>query len=510
MPHTSTSELYSTMENDKSVIVERVERYAGWTLPSIFPIQGTNASTELQHDVQSFGAKAVNHLSNKLMIGLFSPARSFFRLDVADAMKEKLAASGMEETEMQKSLQKAEKEANKELDRAGAREPFTMLLQLLIVAGDALLYMPEDDKIQVYNLRDYVVARDITGRYVRVIVKDSKKFQFLPKDIREELTAKKGTTFDDDHDIDLFTDIRWDSDRDKYLIDQYAEDIKVSKVQGIYTEDTCPYIPLAWKLVRGENYGRGLVEDYSGDFHSLSTGETAILELFGIISQIKGLVDPAGLTDVNELNGAANGQWCSGREQDIGLLSFDKVGDLQAIDSINTRKEQRLSQAFLMDSAGIRDAERVTAEEVRVVARDLEMALGGVYTRLAQTFQLPVAKLLLRRINFKLGNNMVEPIITTGLDALSRSGDMDSYRAFIQDANLLGAVDEGVRAEIAIERLLIHIATSHGLEHDIAFKTKEEKQAEAAQREAQERQAVNQQVEVDAAKETSKAVAQEQ
>lgn len=30
-----------------------------------------------------------------------------------------------------------------------------------------------------------------------------------------------------------------------------------------------PYIPLRWTAISGENYGRGLVEQYLGDFRSL-------------------------------------------------------------------------------------------------------------------------------------------------------------------------------------------------------------------------------------------------
>ena len=70
---------YELMQNDRSTIVSRAEEYAAWTLPSIFPLVGTTETSELQNDVQSFGAQAVNHLANKLMIGSFGPSRPFMR-----------------------------------------------------------------------------------------------------------------------------------------------------------------------------------------------------------------------------------------------------------------------------------------------------------------------------------------------------------------------------------------------------------------------------------------------
>ena len=57
---------------------------------------------------------------------------------------------------------------------------------------------------------------------------------------------------------------------------------------------------------------------------------------------------------------------------------------LQAI----TRIEERLAFDFLLNSAIQRKAERVTAEEIRYMAQELETAQGGVYSILSQEMQL--------------------------------------------------------------------------------------------------------------------------
>jgi hypothetical protein len=483
---------YDTLNQDKAPIVERCEGYAEWTLPSIFPREGNTSSDELQYDVQSFGAQAVNHLSNKLMIGLFNPSKSFFRLDATQDFLDEMEINGVP----QDVIQGAERESVKELDRLGAREPFTMLLQLLIITGNALLHFPKSGKLEVHTMRDYVIERDITGFVIRIILLDSKKFRALAKKTQEQLLAINPNHKPVDN-IKLYTDVLWDYDTKKYIVHQYADIVQITdeRTKGVYTEKTLPYVPLVWKLVRGQNWGKGLVEDYAGDFHSLSTAERSSLEIVGVIAQIKGLVNPAGLTDVAELNSTANGQWCSGREEDISLLTFDKIYNaMTVLESYVDKKERRLSKAFLMDAAGVRDAERVTAEEIRLVARDLEMSLGGVYTRLAQTFQLPIARLLLARIDFKIKGEAVEPIITTGLTALSRSGDLDSYRMFLQDASLLAQVDELVRGELDIPSILSFLATNNNFDLDVAFKSPEQKQADEDARVAAEEQAVQDEV----------------
>lgn len=488
-------QIYDQLAGERDTLITRAEEYASWTLPTIFPRTGNTESDELQNDVQSFGAQAVNHLSNKLMIGLFNPSKSFFRLDATAKFIQESVAQNISEGVIQAALQAAERESVKELDRLGAREPFTMLLQLLIVTGNALLHFPKEGEIDAYSMRDYVVKRDIKGFPHLMILCDSKKLEAFDLSIQEQLM--KNPDNDKDKDIKLYTEIKWDYSTKKYRVNQYAEDIQLTdeKTEGVYTDKNCPYVPLVWKLVRGQNWGRGLVEDYAGDFHSLSSAERSSLEVVAIIAEIKGLVNPAGLTDVNELNSSTNGRWCSGREEDVSILTFAELNDkLAALEAYIDKKERRLSKAFLMDAAGVRDAERVTAEEIRLVARDLEMSLGGVYTRLAQTFQLPIARLLLQKIDFKIKGEQVEPIITTGLSALSRSGDLDSYRLFVQDVSLLAALDPEIRQEVSLPRILNFIAVNNNFDVEVAFKSEEEKQQMLQQQQAQQEQAVQDEV----------------
>ena len=104
----TVAQVYDTLNQFKSSIVERCEGYAEWTLPSIFPREGNNESDELQYDVQSFGAQAVNHLSNKLMIGLFNPSKSFFRLDAAQDFLDEMEINGIPFDVIQSALQGAD------------------------------------------------------------------------------------------------------------------------------------------------------------------------------------------------------------------------------------------------------------------------------------------------------------------------------------------------------------------------------------------------------------------
>src|SRR3546814_19943778 len=89
------------------------------------------------------------------------------------------------------------------------------------------------------------------------------------------------------------------------------------------------------------------------------------------------------------------------------------------------RLELRLSHAFMLQSGTVRNAERVTAEEIRAMAQELENVLGGVYTVLSAEFQLP----LIRRILYVLIRQgeapelpkSVVPTVVTGFEAMGRN-----------------------------------------------------------------------------------------
>jgi hypothetical protein len=96
-----------------------------------------------------------------------------------------------------------------------------------------------------------------------------------------------------------------------------------------------------------------------------------------------------------------------------------------------------------MNSSVQRNAERVTAEEVRFMASELEDALGGVYSILSQEFQLPLVNRLMDRMTKQkklppLPKGVVKPAIVTGLEALGRGHDLNKYLTMLKALQPLG------------------------------------------------------------------------
>ena len=97
--------------------------------------------------------------------------------------------------------------------------------------------------------------------------------------------------------------------------------------------------------------------------------------------------------------------------------------------------ERRLLEAFLV--MNVRNAERVTAEEVRLTQLELEQQLGGIFSLLTTSFLIPYLDrtlLVLQRSNElpKLPKDIIRPQIVAGVNALGRGQDREALTMFMQ------------------------------------------------------------------------------
>ena len=467
---------------EREEVLTRSERYAGWTIPTLFP--DNNLTTEeMQNDYQSVGAQAVTNLANKVMMALFQPTRPFFRMQLNEEQREEVRkATNMTEAQIDASLASTEREAMRKMNESKARVVLNDVVQQLIVVGNSLLYTPKDDEVIAYSLRDYITKRDLRGKVYKTIICETKTVASLSEDLASIAVA---AGYHNDDEISIYTGIERQTGG-KFKVWQELEDVcRCNKRDGIYAEDALPWIPLTWKLARGKDYGTGLVEDYAGDFHTLSTLAEAILDYTTVVTDVKNLVNPAGMTDVREITEAPSGAYVSGREEDLHVHTANVVDASQFLDMRFKAVERRIGAAFLLNTAVTRDAERVTAEEIRMQAQELESSLGGVYSRLALELQKPYAKRLLRSISLEFKD--IEPVIVTGLESLSRNSDLGNLRAFLTDLAILEQLPESVQARIKVGDLIAMFGAGHGVDYEKFLKDEEvvkKEMQEAAERQA--------------------------
>ena len=220
------------------------------------------------------------------------------------------------------------------------------------------------------------------------------------------------------------------------------------------------------------------------------------------------MIRPNAVTRKRDLAATRNGDIITGMKDDVSVLQTDKQYDLQVVADSIRRLEERMSYAFLLHTAIQRDAERVTAQEIRYMAEQLETSMGGIYSLLSQEFQLPLVSVLMQRMQQAkeiptIPKDSVQPTIFTGIEALGRGNDLQKLREFVAEIVNFAQVNPEVIRAINHSDLIKRIATSLGVETEGLIKSADELMAE----QEAEAQAQQQQQMADMAKEAVPAVA---
>lgn len=481
---------FKKLDSDRSAVLDRARDCAKLTIPSVIPDTGHSETQALESPYQAVGARLVNNLASKLLLTLLPPNTSFFRLlpapDVKEQAKQASLAQGGNGNELEQNLMVIEQEMMKTIEREAFRVPVFDAIKSLIIAGNGLLYKHEKG-IKSYKLGNYVVVRDYSGNATEIITKETVSRDTLPEDILSQLP--EDTKGDTTTAIDLYTrallrDGTW------YEWQEVGE-VFVEGSDVTYTDfNDVPFIPLRWTAINGENYGRGLVEQYIGDFRSLEALYQLLIEASAVMSKVIFGVKPGSVIDINDLNEAENGETIQGDlENDVTSLQVNKNGDLQVPLQMIQDLIRRLEQAFLVASSATRDSERTTAYEVRYMAADLEQSLGGIYSILSLEFQRPLAYNLLKQNKVKLPKNMLDVVIVTGIEALGRNLELDKLRQFNGLIQELGS-PELVLQRMNIDAYIARLGTALSLDTSDLIKSGQQIQQE--QQAASEQQLMQQ------------------
>lgn len=429
-------------------VLKKAEEHAHWTVPGIMvdPTKINESTESLLYDYQSAGAILVNNLTSKLGSTLFPTGRPSFKIDIDNDLESLAAASGVSMEDMRRGASALERKATDQLFKNASLSKLYQAIKLLLVTGNALLYRdPQRQEFLCWNLHSFVVKRNAYAQPVECILRQVVELQDVPPDWQEAYKANhpgaKGDSI-----LNLYTEILWDWQltRPTVYVASSLEDVPVGKIAE-YPVHLCPYVLLAWNIQVGEHYGRSYVEEYAGDFakQSLLSEQLGLYELEAL--KMLYFVDTSAGGDTDLLQEASTGQFVSITG---GVVSDHDVGDHNKMTAIAERLNEvfmRLSRAFMYNGVQ-RQAERVTAEEIREVANEAESLFGGNYSVLAESMQAPLAYLTMLEVaqsssNDNAINSLIQgeykPVIMTGLKALTQNAETQ---------NLLRAVQEAVAA----------------------------------------------------------------
>lgn len=473
----TAKEYWEKLDKQRDGVMTRGRDCADLTIPALMPPLGSNENTRLPTPYQSLGARGVNNLASKLTLALLPTGHPFFRFQIGDEAVENIASG---KSEIEEGLRQLEVVTSKGIENSNLRPIMNIAMKLLVTTGNALLHIPDSGNSRVYNLTQYVCVRDPMGTVLKGVIKEDVHPSTLDDETRETCQVVKAA--DDDESVAVYTMIQRKDNKIEYW--QEINEIEVPGSRGRNKAAESPFIFLRWNSIDGEDYGRGHCEEYLGDLRSLEGLSKSIVTFAAAAAKVIFLEHPNAVTNSDDLRDAESGEFVTGRREDIDVLQLEKYADFQIAKSTLDDLSLRLSHGFLLTSGTVRDAERVTAEEIRLQAQELEDVLGGVYTVFTQELQIPLANRLIARARKagkfpNLPEGAIEPQIITGFDALGRGHELNRYRQYFTDGvSLFGPEFMG---QFNLQRAAQLLATQHNVDIADLKKTDEEIQGEQQQ-----------------------------
>ena len=485
-------ERYNQLATDRRQFLDKAVDCSKLTLPYLIQDDTSSRPTHETLNIpwQSVGSKCVVGLAAKLMLAILPPQSTFFKLQVReDKLGEDLPPEAMSEMEL--SLSKMERMVMDYVAASNDRVVIHQALKHLIVGGNALLFMGKDG-IKNYPLTRYVVNRDGNGNVLEIVTKELISRDVIGYDlpVKTPNTGIDETNGSHTDDVEVYTCVKLENGR--WVWYQEVEDMIIPGSRSTAPKNASPWLVLTFNSVDGEQYGRGRVEEFLGDLKSLEGLSQALVEGAAAASKVIFLVSPSSTTKPATIAKAGNGAIVQGRAEDVQVVQVGKTADFSTAAQMSQTIERRLLEAFLV--MNVRNAERVTAEEVRLTQLELEQQLGGIFSLLTTSFLIPYLDrtlLVLQRTNElpKLPKDIIRPTIVAGVNALGRGQDREALTMFMQTiAQTVGpeAAMQFINPLEAIKRL----AAAQGIDVLNLVKTPEQLQGEKEEKEQKMQQQV--------------------
>lgn len=347
--------VYDKLTQDREDYTRRAEECAKYTIPRLFPREYDDSGTDYATPYNSVGARGVNNLASKLLLALLPPNQPFFRFGLDEESMTMLQESNNDQMKdaIELGLSMLENAVVKYMEVNSLRPTLSEAIKQLIVAGNALLFLPpKEGGVRCYKLRNYVVQRDGTGNVLQIVAKDTMSRASLPDYVSKFLNDHRPVTNEDSkpsEKVDIYTHTYLDGNR--WVSYQEIDGFKIPKSEQTYPKDKLPWMPIRFSKIDGENYGRSFVEDFLGDLRSLEVLSQSIVDLSKIAAKVVYLVSPSCQTNIQALAKARNGAYVKGRVDDVVPVQLNKSADMQVTMSTASNIEQRLSFCFLLNSA---------------------------------------------------------------------------------------------------------------------------------------------------------------
>jgi hypothetical protein len=443
-------------------VLERARECAQLTKPWLLTRQNQSPENPLPNTWQNIGADGVTNLVGRMLGALFPPEVPWLRLDLNPEIRYSPNVSSEELQSIEQELFKRElllmsmiesrgfDDANEYGNRynSGFRSAQTMALSQVVVTGETLILMDDDFRFTVFRRDQYVTRRDSQCNVMYHIIRERIDPLTLDDDQIAKAKLDKQQLIEQDSDrreCELYTMVEWQPWTKTWMIRQEVNDNIITESE----EKISPYYCVPFELIPGEHYARSFIESKRPDLKTLNEASFRLIQWAALASKANPVIDYSAEVREEDLEKDSGKPFRArvegGMVQDIGFMSMGgKLNDVSFLANFVSSKEQRLGQSMLIGSESVRRSERTTAFEIaRVTIEQIQGALGGFYTPVADALQLPIAHrgmylIEKRRILPALPKRAMSITILTGLAALSRENKAAAMLDVAQVAQLLG------------------------------------------------------------------------
>jgi len=491
VPENSIKERWESLDRKRELYLERARACAAATVPTLLLPENYDENEPMIQQYSSVAARGVTSLSSKILSALIPLNDTpFFKLGLKNGRSP--------EHHVGEYLEVLSQQIYRKLLGKNMRDAIYLALQHLVVTGNALIIMDNDFSFRVIPIDQFVIRRNVQGE-----VKELIYLEYLTKPNEEKVDEARrfqhGENDQDGFDT-VYIRITKEDDGSFYM----CKELDDETIEEGYFE-VSPFIILRWTGVANEDYGRSHVEDLYGDIITLEAYSRSMVQGMAAGSTFFMGVDPAGLTELDDLSDASNGDWVAARQQDVFVISPSSTMNPQVqISSAAVEAMRReVGNGFLMQSASMPTGDRVTATAVRAIGNELETILGGTFSAIARDLMEPVIRrtILLMinagdidetmRAQFDQEDGLLSIEVTTGLQALSREGDLTKL---LQLGEMVRNLPEMAAKMFRWDAYSRAVVLSLGFDPKLWVKSEDDVKAEQMQQDQAAQQAQMQQI----------------
>lgn len=485
---------YDRLKVKRQKVIDQARALAEITIPSVFPPEGYEAGDELPYETnQSVGAECVKTLGSKLMTMALPPDRPCLRYETIETkLQANIKAEPNLWSKMQETLGRREIQHRERLEATAIRSAYVGGIKQLLVAGNVMWKHIDIDHPTYHRMTEYVVRRNKQGEQLLVIQEETLNVAELDEDQKDAVYTSKPELRKEaelEQEIKVYCVCKGFKDDNGKQRWAYWEELEDSTIMpgSEDTSDDEPQLFAAWLIpVYGKDWGLSYCQEYRGDLYSVENYSAALNDGASAASLIWLFLSPGARTSLRQLKQAKNLSMHVGRGEDVTAFKLDKASDFSFVLQNLEQAIRRLARGFLLKAAIQRQAERVTAEEWTQMAQELEEAMGGLYSELAQSFQTHVIRRFVALHSADdeglaaLPKGIFRVAVITGLESMGRTTEGQSLARAIDTANKLSNgkwVEMFIDGRDALRRIL----TSESVKSDGLLKSDEQVQQDAQQ-----------------------------